>query len=401
MLVVPLLVFVVLVALGLLEAMLHRHNLSKIPIRIHVNGTRGKSSVTRLIAGGLRAGGIRTCAKTTGTLARMILPDASEYPVFRPSGANVIEQVRIIATAMNYGARAIVVECMALQPHLQWLSESRFLKSTHGVITNARPDHLDVMGPTENDVALALAGTVPIGGKLFTAEVNRLTVFRKAAADRDSTLISVGPEEVAAVTDKEMEQFLYVEHKENVALALRVCTDLGIERNLALAGMWKAPADPGVMTVSHIRFFGRDIYFVNAFAANDPQSTEQIWNMALDRFPDVERRIAIFNCRADRPTRSQQLGRACVHWRPADNYLLMGSATYLFLKSAMAEGMSLKKMTAVERDSEADIFEIILEQMGRSAVVVGMGNTKGRGLSLARFFLNRSAPREAPRKEVA
>ena len=63
--------------------------------------------------------------------------------------------------------------------------------------------------------------------------------------------------------------------------------------------------------------------------------------------------------------------------------------------------MSLKKMAAVERESEADIFEIILEQMGRSAVVVGMGNTKGRGLSLARFFLNRSAPREAPRKEVA
>ena len=49
MLIVPLIIFAVLVALGLLEAVLHRHNLSKIPIRIHVNGTRGKSSVTRLI----------------------------------------------------------------------------------------------------------------------------------------------------------------------------------------------------------------------------------------------------------------------------------------------------------------------------------------------------------------
>jgi hypothetical protein len=33
---------------------------------------RGKSSVTRLIAGGLRAGGRRTLAKTTGTSARLI-----------------------------------------------------------------------------------------------------------------------------------------------------------------------------------------------------------------------------------------------------------------------------------------------------------------------------------------
>jgi poly-gamma-glutamate synthase PgsB/CapB len=358
-----------------------------------VNGTRGKSSVTRLIAGGLREGGITTCAKTTGTLARMILPDASEYPVFRPAGANVIEQVRIISTAANYNAQAIVVECMALQPHLQWLSESRFLKSTHGVITNARADHLDVMGPTEAAVADALAGTTPVGAKLFTAERRRVSTFEKAALDRGTVLVAVGPEEVAAVTDEEMGQFSYVEHKENVALSLSVCEDLGIDRETALRGMSKAPPDPSVMTISHIRFFGRDIYFVNAFAANDPESSEQLWNMAIQQFPEVEQRIAIFNCRADRPTRSEQLGRACVHWQPADHYLLIGSATYLFLKSAISEGMPLKSMIVMEHESESDIFEMILERMGRSALVVGMGNAKGQGLNLARFFRNRSTPK--------
>jgi poly-gamma-glutamate synthase PgsB/CapB len=396
-----LLIFTILALLGVLEALLHRRHLSRIPIRIHVNGTRGKSSVTRLIAGGLREGGITTCAKTTGTLARMILPDASEYPVFRPAGANVIEQVRIISTAANYNARAIVVECMALQPHLQWLSESRFLQSTHGVITNARADHLDVMGPTEADVADALAGTTPIGAKLFTAERRRVDIFEKAARDRGTVLVAVGPGEIAAITDEEMGQFSYVEHKENVALSLRVCEDLGIDRETALRGMSKAPPDPGVMTISHIRFFGRDIYFVNAFAANDPESTEQLWNMAIQQFPEVEQRIAIFNCRADRPTRSEQLGRACVHWQPADHYLLIGSATYLFLKSAISEGMPLKSMIVMEHENESDIFEMILERMGRSALVVGMGNAKGQGLGLARFFRNRSTPKAQVRKEVA
>ena len=175
------LVILVLLLAGLFEAALHRRSLSSIPIRIHVNGTRGKSSVTRLIAGGLREGGIVTCAKTTGTLARMVLPDASEYPVFRPAGANVIEQVRILSIAAHYAAQAIVVECMALQPHLQWLSESRFLKATHGVITNARADHLDVMGPTEEDVAWALAGTTPIGARLYTGERTHIGVFEKSA----------------------------------------------------------------------------------------------------------------------------------------------------------------------------------------------------------------------------
>jgi poly-gamma-glutamate synthase PgsB/CapB len=396
-----LIVLATLIILALAEALVHRRNISAIPIRIHVNGTRGKSSVTRLIAGGLRAGNIVTCAKTTGTLARMILPDGSEYPVFRPAGANVIEQVRIVATAANYRAKAIVVECMALQPHLQWLCESRFLKSTHGVITNARADHLDVMGPKEEDVAWALAGTTPVGATLFTAEKKYLPLFEAAARDRGSALAAVGPEEVAAITDEEMEGFSYVEHKENVALALRVCQSLGVDRECALRGMWKAPPDPGVMTISSIRFFGRQIHFVNAFAANDPESTEQLWNMAIGQFPEADRRIALFNCRTDRATRSEQLGRACVHWQAADYYLLMGSGTYFFVKSAISEGMPLKKMLVVENQSESDIFEMIIERAGRSALVVGMGNTKGRGLSLARFFHNRGSLKEGARKEVA
>ncbi|HUJ90651.1 MAG TPA: poly-gamma-glutamate synthase PgsB [Syntrophorhabdales bacterium] len=395
-----LIVLVILILFGLREGLLHRRNLSRIPIRIHVNGTRGKSSVVRLIAGGLREGGIVTCAKTTGTLARMILPDASEYPVFRPAGANVIEQVRIISVAASYSARAVVVECMALQPQLQWLCESRFLKATHGVITNARADHLDVMGPEEKDVALALAGSTPLKAKLFTAENRHLPVFEYATRDRQTKLLAVTPEEITAITDEEMEGFSYVEHKENVALALRLCLDLGVNRETALRGMWKAIPDPGAMTISHLRFFGRHIYFVNAFAANDPESSELLYHMAIDRFPDVEKRVLIFNCRTDRPDRSRQLGEACVQWPTADHYLLMGSGTYFLVRAAVANGIPTEKFLFAERQSDSDIFETIIELAGKSALVVGMGNTKGQGLSLVRFFRNRSILKETVQKEA-
>ncbi len=395
-----LLLFVVLALFGVAEGLLHRRNLSRIPIRIHVNGTRGKSSVVRLIAAGLREGGIPTCAKTTGTLARMILPDATEYPVFRPSGANVIEQVRVVSVAATYNAQAIVVECMALQPQLQWLSESRFIKATHGVITNARADHLDVMGPDEKDVAMALAGSTPVNAKLFTAEHRHLPVFANASRDRGSKLVAVSPEEVDHVTDQEMEGFSYVEHKENVALALRVCEDVGVARDAALRGMWKAVPDPGAMTVSHIRFFGRDLYFVNAFAANDPESSERLYRMAIERFPDVQKRILVFNCRADRPDRSRQLGEACSAWPEADHYVLMGTGTYFFVRSAVALGIPVEKFLFVERQTESDIFESIVELAGRSSVVGGLGNTKGQGLSLVRFFRNRSTFKEPVQKEA-
>lgn len=385
-----------LIVAGVFESLLHRWRLARIPIRIHVNGTRGKSSVARLIAAGLREGGVVTCAKTTGTLARMILPDGSEYPVFRMSRPNVIEQVRIVDVALEYEAQVIVMECMALQPSLQWLSEWKLVRATHGVITNARADHLDVMGPTEHHVALALAGMVPVKGRLYTAEQRHLATFQRCATERGTQLTSVGPQEFGTVTKEELERFPYVEHAENVALALRVCEDLGVDRRTALQGMWTAQPDPGVMTTHRIDFFGREIYFVNGFAANDPESTQRIWEMALERFGHVEKRIAIFNCRADRPERSQQLGQACASWSPADHYILIGNGTYLFARAAFKAGLDSRKVVFAENRHEDDIFEICVELSGHSSLVMGMANIGGVGLDVVRYFKNRAVIPERP-----
>ena len=390
-----LLIAVAVVLFGLWEAYGLDKNLPRIPIRIHVNGTRGKSSVTRLIAGGLREKGIITCAKTTGTLPRIILPDGSEYPVFRPSGARLGEQARIISVAVSYHAQALVIECMALQPPLQWLSESKLIRATHGVITNARADHLEVMGPQEKDVALALAGTTPLHGKLFTADKRHLPVFVDACRDRGAQLIAVGEGEAGAIKDEEMERFPYMEHKENVALALRVCLDLGIDRETALKGMWKAAPDPGATTISHLRFFGRHIYFVNGFSANDPESTERLWNMAIEQFPEVDKKILIVNCRLDRPNRSEQFGEVCVKWKPADHYILIGTGTYFFARAAISQGLPEAKLFFAEKQSDSDLFETIVELSEKSCLVAGIVNIKGQGLSLVRFFRNRRILKEA------
>ncbi len=385
--------FGLLVALGVLEDRRHRANLRRIGVRIHVNGTRGKSSVTRLIAAGLRAGEVRTCAKTTGTLARMILPDGAELPVFRPAKANVIEQIRIVRTAAATRAKALVIECMALQPYLQWLSEARFVKATHGVITNARPDHLDVMGPGEEDVAWALCGMVPYAGKLFTAERDHLAILSAAAATRGSEVVAIGEEHVAAISDEDMRGFVYAEHKINVALALAVCADLGVDREVALSGMRAAVPDPGAMTEHRIDFFGREIVFVNGFAANDPESSEQIWNIMLDRYPDTAKQILVFNLRADRADRSRQLGEAYVNWRPADHVVLMGTGTYIFARAAVKAGLDPKRIVYAEDMGVDDVFEAVVGLVDDSALVMGMGNVGGDGLEVVRYFRNREAPK--------
>src|SRR5205085_7287834 len=97
-----------------LAAWRHRRHLRAVPVRIHVAGTRGKSTTARLIAAGLRAGGLRVLAKTTGSEPRLILPDGSEQPWPRRGPASIREHTRLFARAARLGAEAVVVECMAI-----------------------------------------------------------------------------------------------------------------------------------------------------------------------------------------------------------------------------------------------------------------------------------------------
>ncbi len=383
---------VLLIVAAFVEYALHQRALARIRIRVHVNGTRGKSSVTRLIAAGLRESGIVTCAKTTGTLARMILPNGHEVPVFRPAGANVIEQKRIVATAVAHGAEALVIECMALQPELQAVSEFKLLRATHAVITNARPDHLDVMGPSAADVARALSGMIPPRARLFTAEQAELAVIEQAAKDRSCELHTVGTEAIAAIDEATLAGFAYTEHADNVALSLAVCEALGVERGVALSGMQKSRPDPGALTRHALDYFGRKIVFYNAFAANDPISTRQLWELAIRRTPGVSKRIAVFNCRADRTDRSLQLGREFGAWSPADHVVLIGSGTYLFARAATRAGFDGNRLVFAEALDVHEIFERIIGLVEHSALIMGMGNIGGHGLSLVRHFKNRAHP---------
>jgi poly-gamma-glutamate synthase PgsB/CapB len=382
-----------LLGLGAVEHSLHRANLRAIPQRIHVNGTRGKSSVTRLIAAGLRAAGTVTCAKTTGTLPRFIDPQGGETPIFRPSRANIIEQKQVVAQARALGAQALVVECMALQPALQWVCENKLVRATHAVITNARPDHLDVMGPQADDVARALCGMVPVGGKVFTHMAEHHEIVAAACHDRGATLILTPASAQDDLSETVMQRFTYDEHRENVALALLVCQDLGVPRQVALDGMTAVQPDPGALSEHPIVFFGRDIVFVNGFAANDPVSTERIWRLMVEtRHLHAAKRIAVFNCRADRAERSVQLGQCLVAWPQPHHVVLMGDGAYLFARAAVAAGFDARRFVWLGEARVEEIFETLISLVSSSALIMGLGNIGGQGLDLVRYFKNRSMP---------
>jgi poly-gamma-glutamate synthase PgsB/CapB len=372
---------------GIVEYRIHVANLMAVPIRIHVNGTRGKSSVTRLIAAGLRAGGLRTVAKTTGSAARYIHPDGSEEPVSRPGPPNIREQLAVVRQARSERAQAIVLECMAIRPDLQWLCEHRIVRSTIGVITNARPDHLDEMGPTVEHVALSLAGTVPRDKILFTAEHDQIRPIAETARSRGTELREILPE----AADANLAQgFRYVEHLENVAVALAVCEHLGVPTDVAVKGMRGATPDPGALFVYNLIEDEKEIQFVSAFAANDRDSTVAIWN-ALNPNSDPDRTvIVIASMRADRPDRVFQFGRIIADDLPADHYVLTGGMTHPVRSIAISRGLEPERIHDLGGRDAEDVLSKVIELSDRRAIVVGVGNIGGAGSKILSLFRERS-----------
>ena len=102
----------ILLVYGFYEYYQHYQVLINIPARIHVNGSRGKSSVTRLIAAGLRAGGIRTLAKTTGSAPRVIEMDGNDRVIHRLRSASIGEQVKLLRAFAQKKPDAVVIECI-------------------------------------------------------------------------------------------------------------------------------------------------------------------------------------------------------------------------------------------------------------------------------------------------
>jgi len=385
-----LIVFIVVSIYGLIEFALHQKRIYSIPIRIHVNGTRGKSSVTRLIGAALREGGIRTVTKVTGTYPRLILENGCEVGIYRKASANIIEQLSIIKFASNRKAQAIVMECMAIQPQYQWITETKMLHSTISVITNVRLDHIDVMGYTLPEIAEALGNTIPRKQHLFTAEKYLYNDLKKISDKRSST---INLSEDYSVTEEEMNGFAYIEHKENVALALDVSQHLGIERKVALAGMYKAIPDAGALKLSRVNVFQKKINFFNAFAANDPQSSMMIWEKIKLEIGLRGIKIILLNTRHDRLDRAKQL-TGMIGKELNDEYdyvILIGQSTEMVEELAVASGVKRNKIINLGWTEPEAVFEAVLAYTADQSTIVAIGNMGGMGGKVSDFFENRSA----------
>ena len=367
---------------GILEFQYHLRSLDAIPLRIHVNGTRGKSSVTRLVAAGLREGGLRTFAKTTGTAPRVIDSEGKDRIIHRLRLPSIGEQVRLLSYFASERPQAVVMECMAVQPQYQWIAEHQMVRSHIGVITNVRPDHLDEMGPTEDDVAYSLCNTIPVDGILITGEDQKKDILKEVASSNRSDLIFSDDQ---SVTNDELDQFTYMEHPSNVAVALDVCKEAGISRDIALAGMHKVQPDLGALVAWNLDMNEKRLQFVNGMAANDPVSTLQIWKFVIDRYPAVGGTCVFFNSREDRPLRTRQMIELTLEEIKPDHFIIRGDKVTSAVKG-LSHHSPKTDVKVIGLDEPLDEVVDLLEDLPNDTLIYAIGNQVGAGQDILQLI---------------
>jgi hypothetical protein len=239
---------------------------------------------------------------------------------------------------------------------------------------------------------------MPENGICVTAEKERFHILQEEADARNCQLIYADPE---TVTDEELRGFSWFTFKENVAIALVVAELLGVERRVALQGMYDAPPDPGVLSVERYATpEGKRLAFANVFAANDPESTLMNINQLLDLGAIHRPLNVVINCRPDRVERNGQMGEIIPDLQP-DNVFVIGHPAKSAIDAIPAEWRDRAVDLGGERRSAEEFMPALLDRLAADSSLVAIGNIHGQGEELLEYLAelpaDDSAPAEADR----
>lgn len=372
----------VVALLGIEALALHVLRMS-VAARIAVIGTRGKSSVARLIAAGLRHGGRRAMFKTTGSRASIGLPDGRERDVRRRSLPTPLEQRRVLLEARRLGADAVVLEGMSIRPENLRVELQRIISPQHVVLTNVRPDHLSDLP----DPVGAFARAVPRRASVVCPSDVPPELVRRLR-ERGITVHLVSP-----IAGKRGVAILpYEERPENLALALELCRQLGVSEESALEGMRSVNPDVGVLSAWRIQLPVGAWTCVSAFAANEPESTALLLERARGLWgtPDGAC-VGLLNLREDRGDRTDQWVRSLVGsgW-PFDRLIVVGAVPWSVrhrLRRSFGERLHVSRSP----DPEGILAELAAGE-AREGLLFGFGNMGGAGARFLSLWQERGVP---------
>ncbi len=307
----------------------------------------------------------------------------------RRGRASILEQKMVLKVAVTNRVHAVVIEMMSFHPESLKTEAFRILKPHILVVTNIRPDHLDAIGNTKEDIACCFASAIPRKSTVFIPEEEFYPVFRQRAGRSGSRIILV-PQNGLEYVARPPKEIPVHGFEQNIRLAMAVADFLGIDRDRAYGALVGAHPDFGGLKVWKLgkESSMQEWYFVSAFSANDPESTRRVLEKLEGRglFKGKKKRIGLLNLRQDRGDRTIQWFHALQKREDFlfDRLVIMGEHALVLrnrLKNRLNTPVTVLRIKEPE-ELNARLFD--LEE--QEAVVIGIGNMGGMGQRLVDYW---------------
>ncbi|TFH36996.1 MAG: poly-gamma-glutamate synthase PgsB [Bacteroidia bacterium] len=376
-------VFIITITIFLIyllaESYYHSKLLGRIHLRISVSGTRGKTSIVRMLASVCRSNGMRVLAKTTGSEARYILPDGSEEKIKRRGVISIIEQKNLVKKAAQLGVDCIITEIMSINPENHFAETHKLIRPHLTILSNLRADHLDVVEESQKEITALHINDIYPGSNLFipSGEINnilRVGIEKSGAklnpVEKDAaTKMGVNPDVPGSM------------FRNNIDLVSSVAASLSISVDTIHRGLRAAIMDIGDSAVYLLENKVKKVYFVNSFAANDPLSAMELVDKTLGSISNTEAPVYGFlSLRADRGERSRQ-------WLDFLSHGAENRFRHLFI-SGLHAGILRKKIkesSIIRSNDPATIMGSIISEVEDGSVVFGLANIHGRGMQMVNY----------------
>ena len=352
--------FMCLFVYGLFEYHHHKSNVKKIPLRILVNGTRGKTTITRLLAYSLMENGIKTVARTSGSSLEIIHADGSVEKIERKRKARILEMLPFFEIATKEGAEAVIIECMALQEENQRTIRDTLVRPNIVIITNTFIDHVPEMGKTFEETAWCLSRSVPKDSTLYvTDDYYDDFGFNVKKVDYTSTIPPSGSIPI---------------HPSSWAISKAVLSDLNIEESYLIAAKDKIPPDIGLLKEIENR---NGSILIPSFSVNDRECMLSSIIENQNNHPDKEI-IIVFNNRKDREHRIILLKEVLESLDFSLKVYIIGD-----YPNKVSKYLRRHKIEAYPSSPEEIGKEI---KNNKNELYIGIGNIKGDGERLISIF---------------
>lgn len=371
----------ILFALMIFEAIHTRRSIISISLKIHVNGTRGKSTITKYISTALRASNIKTIGKVTGEIPGLIQPDGSLKPIRRLGPARVNEQFRIIRKAAKVKVEALVLECMSINPVLQKI-ESRFYKPDIYVISNIRDDHREKVGANKKQRVEYACQAIPANCIVVSNDTESLSAIRLEAEKKNCKLLI--PEKMGKTLVNTLPYGVFAT---NIEVAAEVAVLAGIDREVAIKSILNSISDDKSNFIQ-LQTEKTNAVFLNAFSVNDTDSATDFFNYWTNKLGIHENLAFVFNTRSDRPLRTKQFSEWIKKMHHQCRFVIITGDhkewAYRKLK-CLNPGVEIRKLKSNQIDG---ILNIIDKEFPGTELIIGIGNIRSEGYKVLNEFKN-------------